>query len=153
MSDWKRSTREAAFEQFSDDIKAEIHRHIELYNLGNILSEVLMCIETDSEKPRKGLFGSAEIVRQCAIATPRWLVWAIRDKKSPTVLSALLKDVVIQDYAETSLVKMIPDCGIQVTGKFTDVSENASAFLGLEENAAGKKFKEVVIRAVQDAKK
>lgn len=153
MSDWKRSTRELAFEQFSDDIKAEFYRHIELYNLGNILSEVLMCIETDSEKPRKGLFGSAESVRQCAIATPRWLVWAIHDKKSPTVLSALLKDVVIQDYAETPLVKMVPDCGIQVTGKFTDVSENASAFLGLEENAAGKKFKEVVIRAVQDAKK
>jgi hypothetical protein len=61
--------------------------------------------------------------------------------------------VVIQDYADTPFVKMVPDSGIQVNGKFTDVSENVSAFLGLEENAAGKKFKDVVIRAVRDAKK
>jgi hypothetical protein len=124
MSDWKRSTREAAFEQFSED-----------------------------HKGRKGLFGSAENVYQYAIVTPRWLVWAIREKKSPAVLSALLKDVVIQDYADTPFVKLVPDSGIQVTGKFTDVSENSSAFLGLEQNATGEKFKEIVIRAVQDAKK
>jgi hypothetical protein len=48
---------------------------------------------------------------------------------------------------------MVPDSGIQVNGKFTDFSENASAFLGLEENAAGNKFKDVVIRAMQDATK
>lgn len=153
MSDWNRSTRELAFDQFSNEIKTEIHRHIELYNLGNILSDTLMSIETDSAKKRKVFFGAAASVRQCAIVTPRWLIWAVHDSKSHAVLSALLKDVTIQDYADTPLVKMVPDSGIQVTGKFTDVSENASAFLGLEENAAGKKFKEVVIRAVQDAKK
>jgi hypothetical protein len=48
---------------------------------------------------------------------------------------------------------MIPDSGINVTGKFTDMSENLSAFLGLEDNAAGNKFKEIVIQAAQDAKK
>jgi hypothetical protein len=65
----------------------------------------------------------------------------------------LLRDVVIQDYADTPSVKMIPDSGIQVNGKFTNASENASAFIGLEGNEAGNKFKELVIRAVQDAKK
>lgn len=86
MSDWERSTREVAFEQLSDDLKAEIQEHIELYKLGDILSDALMCIETDSEKPRKGLFGSAESVRQCAIVTPRWLIWAVRNSKSPAAL-------------------------------------------------------------------
>lgn len=153
MSDWKRTTREVAFEQFSEDVKTEIQRHIRLYNLGEIMQDALMCIETDSEKPKKGLFGSAESVRQCAIVTPRWLVWAVRDQKSLAALSALMKDIVIQDYGDTPFAKMVPDSGIQVTGKFTDVSENASAFLGLEANAAGEKFKETVIRAVQHAKK
>jgi hypothetical protein len=153
MSDWKRTTREVAFEQFSEDVKTEIQRHIRLYNLGEILEDALICIETDSEKPKKGLFGSAESVRQCAIVTPHWLVWSVRDQKSLAALSALLRDIVLQDYGDTPLAKMLPDSGIQVTGKFTDVSENASAFLGLEANAVGEKFKDVVIRAVQYAKK
>ena len=153
MSDWKRSTRELTFEQLPSDMRAEIQKHIELYNLGGILSDAVMCIQTNSEKIKRGLFGSAQSVHQCAIVTPRWLVWTVSDEKSSAVLSALLKDVVIQDYADTPFVKMVPDSGVQVNGRFTDASENASYFLGLEENAAGMKFKDVVIRAVQDAKK
>lgn len=153
MSDWKRSTRELTFEQLPSEMNVEIQKHIERYNLGDILSDALMCIQTDSEKIKKGFFGSAQSVRQCAIVTSRWLVWAVSDAKSPAALSALLCDVVIQDYADTPFVKLVPDSGIQVNGRFTDVSENASAFIGLEENAAGKKFKDLVIGAVQDAKK
>ena len=48
---------------------------------------------------------------------------------------------------------MVPDSGAQVNGKFTDVSESASAFIGLEENEAGSKFKELLVNAAQDAKK
>jgi hypothetical protein len=48
---------------------------------------------------------------------------------------------------------MVPDSGIQVSGKFTDVSENSTAFIGLENKAAGQKFKELVVSAVQNAKK
>ena len=153
MSDWKRSTRELTFEQLPSDMRAEIQKHIELYDLGGILSDAVMCIQTNSEKIKKGLFGSARPVHQCAIVTPRWLVWAVSDAKSHTVLSALLKDVVIQDYADTPFVKLVPDSGIQINGRFTDALENAGYFLGLEENAAGMKFKDVMIRAVQDAKK
>lgn len=155
MSDWKRTTREVTFEQLPADIKAEIQKHIELYNLGDILSDAKMWIQTDSEKPKMGLFGSAESVRQCAVVTPRWLVWVVSGTKTPepASLSALLTDIVIQDYADTQFAKMVPDSGIQVNGKFTDVSESASAFIGLEENASGKKFKETVIAAVQEAKK
>ena len=154
MSDWKRSTREVSFEQLPSDVKAEIQKHIERYNLGDILSETLMCVQTDSGKPKKGLFGSAEALRQDVILTPRWLVWvASGTKMSLALLSAYLKDIVVRDYAATSFGKMIPDSGVQVSGKFTDMSENASAFIGLEDNEAGKKFTEAVIGAVQDAKK
>jgi hypothetical protein len=154
MSEWKRSTHEIPFEQLPSDMKTEIQKHIERYNLGEILSDALMCIQTDSEKVKKGLFGSAEIVHQGVIVTPRWLVWAISGTKtSTTAFSALLTDVVIQDYANTPFAKMIPDSGVEVTGKLTDVAENGSAFIGLEDNVVGKKFTETVINTVQNAKK
>lgn len=155
MSEWKRSTREVSFDQLPVPMKTEMQKHIELYNLGDILSDALMCIQTDSEKAKKGLFGSAELVQQGAVVTPRWLVWVVSGTKTPepAALSALLTDIVIQDYADTEFAKLVPDSGIQINGKFTDVSENASAFIGLQENDAGRKFKETVIKAVQDAKK
>ncbi len=154
MSDWKRSTREIMIEDLASDIKTEIQKHIELYNLGDILSDTLMVIQTDSEKIKKGLFGSAELNHVAAILTPRWLVWVVSGTKSKiALLSAQLRDVVIEDYARTPFAKMIPDSGIQVSGRFTDVSENASAFIGLEDNLAGNKFKELVIRTVQQSRK
>jgi hypothetical protein len=48
---------------------------------------------------------------------------------------------------------MICDSGMNVTGKFTDVSENSTSFIGLDESATGDKFKKTVIKAMQDAKK
>lgn len=154
MSEWKRSTRELSFEQLPEEMKAEIQKHIELYNLGDILSDISMCIQSDAEKVKKGLFGTAETNQMGAVLTPRWLVWAIMETKTPpSALSALLQDIVVQDYADTPFAKMVPDSGLQVNGKFTDMTENASAFIGLEENNVGRKFKETVIGAVQDAKK
>jgi hypothetical protein len=136
------------------EVKTEIQRHIELYNLGNILSETLICIQSDAEKPKKGLFGSAETNRTVAILTPRWLLWVVSGSKTPaTATSALLNDVLVQDYASSPLAKMMPDSGIQISGKFTDVTENLTAFIGLENNAAGQRFKELVIAAVQNSKK
>jgi hypothetical protein len=135
-------------------MRAEIQKHIERYNMGNILSDTLMWIQTDSEKNKKGFFSSAEVVQMGAVITLRWLVWVVNGTKtSATALSALLTDIVVQDYVNTLFAKMVPDSGIEVGGKFTDAAENATAFLGLEDNAAGKKFKETVISAIQNAKK
>ncbi len=154
MSDWKRSTHEIPFEKLPSEMKTEIQKHIERYNLGDILSDALLCIQTDSEKIKKGLFGSAEIVHQGVIVTPRWLVWVVSGTKtSVAALSALLTDIVVQNYTNTPFAKMIPDSGIEVTGKFTDVAENGSAFIGLENNTVAKRFTETAIGAVQNAKK
>ena len=154
MSDWKRKTQEVPFESLSPEMIAAINKHIERYNLGPILSDAIMCIQTDSLKEKKGLFSSEETVRTGAVITPRWLVWATSGTKTETmVLSAQLIDVVVQDYSQTEFAKMIPDSGINVSGKFTDVSESSTAFIGLEESNTGNKFKETVIKAVQDSKK
>lgn len=154
MSEWKRTTKEVPFESLPPEMVAAINKHIEQYNLGSILSDALICIQTDSERIKKGLFGAAETVRVGAIVTPRWLIWAVDGTKTQSsVLSAQLIHVTIQDYAQTPFAKMVPDSGIEVSGMFTDASENASAFIGLEENAAGEKFKGVLIQAAADAKK
>jgi hypothetical protein len=154
MSDWKRKTQEVSFESLLSEMVAAINKHIEQYNLGPILSDSIMCIQTDSVKAKKGLFGREETVYTGAVITPRWLVWGTSGTKTETtVLSAQLKDILVQDYAQSQFAKMIPDSGMNVTGKFTDVSENSTAFIGLGEGATGDKFKEIVIKAVQDAKK
>lgn len=154
MSDWKRQTREVALDSLPSAMASAIKQHIEQYNLGPILSDSLMCVQTDSEKTKKGLLGKAEAVQMAAVVTPRWLVWLVHQPKTnPTVLSAQLIHITVQDYAQTPFVKMVPDSGVQVSGMFTDASESASAFIGLEENAAGHKFRQILIKAAADAKK
>jgi hypothetical protein len=154
MSDWKRTTKEMTIDGLRPELIAAIRIHVEKYNLGDILSNALMCVQTDSEKVKKGLLGGAEIVFTGVVITPRWLVWATSGTKAKTaVLSALLSDVVVQDYAISSFAKMIPDTGLNVSGKFTDVAENGSAFIGLDDGIAAGKFMETVIKAVQEAKK
>jgi hypothetical protein len=154
MSDWKRTTKEIPFESLPPEMVSEIDQHIERYNLGSILSDALMCVQSDSEKVKKGLFGGAEIVHVGAVVTPRWLVWAIDGTKMQmTVLSAQLINITVQDYAQTPFVKMIPDSGLEVSGIFTAASESASAFIGLDQGAAANKFREIIIRVTQDAKK
>jgi len=154
MSDWKRLTREVSFESLRPELAAAIQKHVEQYNLGAILTDTLMSIQTDSEKLKKPLFGKAEIVYTGAVVTPRWLIWAFSGTKTETaVLSAQLRDVVVQDYAQTQFAKLVPDSGLEVSGRFTDVSENISAFIGLDDGSVGKKFKEIVLEAAQSAKK
>jgi hypothetical protein len=154
MSDWNRRTREVSVESLPTEMTNAIQRHIEQHNLGPILSDALMCVYIDSEKTKKGLFGRAETVRMAAILTPRWLVWSVEQPDAKAaVLSAQLIHVTIQDYAQTSFAGLIPDSGIQVTGLFTNAGEGASAFIGLEENVAGNRFKDLTIKTAQGAKK
>jgi hypothetical protein len=153
MSDWKRTTKEASFESLPPEMTSAVKTYIERYNLGPILEDTLMCIQTDSEKAKKGLFGKAETVQMGVVLTSRWLIWALNGTKMPTtVLSAQLSNVTIQDYSQTPFMRMVPDSGIQVSGMFTDAGESSSAFIGLEENAAGNKFKELVIKVAQAPK-
>jgi hypothetical protein len=154
MSDWKRTTKEVPFENLPSEIVSVIHQHINQYNLGSILADALMCIQTESEKAKKSLFANHEIVHMAAVVTPRWLVWSVDQPKERTaVLSAQLIHVTVQDYAQTPFAQMVPDSGVQVTGMFTDASESASAFIGLGEGTAGQRFRQILIKAAADAKK
>jgi hypothetical protein len=154
MSDWKRRTKEVPLEDLPSEMASVFYRYIEKHNLGPILSDALMCIQTDSEKTKTGWMGSQETVRMAAIVTPRWLVWSVEQPKSPALaLSAQLIDITVQDYAQTAFAAMVPDSGVQVSGVFTDARDGASAFIGLDQSEAGQKFRQTLIQAAVDAKK
>lgn len=154
MSDWKRQTKEVSIDNLPAETTDAIRRHVEQYNLGSILSDALMCVQTDSEKGKKGLFGKTEIVQMAAVVTPRWLVWTVdQPNKDPVVLSAQLIHITVQDYSQTPFVKLAPDAGVEVSGMFTGASEAVSAFIGVDEGEAGQKFRQILIEAAANAKK
>ncbi len=154
MGDWKRSTRDCSVGALPAETRAALDKHIELYNLGDVLSTLVASVETTSEKLKKGLFGgAAKPVVTTMLLMPGWLMWTIRaESPQVTVMSARLADITVQDYAKTPFAKMVPDSGVEVTGSFTDVAERGSAFLGLDESPAALRFKELLMKAAQDAK-
>jgi hypothetical protein len=158
MSEWDRSTRPGKVEGLRLEVAAAIQKHIALNNLGPILKDALIAVETTSTKKKKGLFGGgAQTVVNTAIVTPHWLVTAIEQKSGISVWSAQLRDLTVVDYADTPAIQLIVDAGVQVTGIFTGVtnSEGSSAvsvFIGLGAEPAAGQFKEILIRAAQEAK-
>jgi hypothetical protein len=161
MGEWNRSTRECKLDSITPELKAAIQAHIESYNLGSILNDYRMCIETASQKKKKGLFGgrSDQSVLVAVILTPVWLVWAVRgDRSGVAALSVRLDELVVEDYTSTPGYKLLPDTGIEVTGDFTgrvgmEGSQRVSMFIGLGDEPAALDFKEALFRAVQDVKR
>jgi len=156
MGDYNRSTREIKIEELSAETTDTINKHLELYNLGPLLNDVLICIESVSEKIKKGLFGGPgpKTLKDIIILTPRWLIQVIKsDNDSAFARSAQLSDITVVDYEKSPFYTRIPDSGVNVNGKFTDASENSTTFIGLGKDVAGRKFKELLINAVQNEKK
>jgi hypothetical protein len=161
MGEWNRSTRECRLDDMTPELNTAIQAHIESYNLGSILDDYRMCIETVSQKKKKGLFGGGgdQSVLAAVILTPAWLVWAVLgDKSGAAALSARLDELVVEDYASTPRYKLLPDTGIEVTGVFTgrvgmEGNQQVSMFIGLGEEPAALQFKDALMRAIQDIKK
>lgn len=156
MGDYHRSTKELTLESLSADMSARLREHIEQYNLGDVLSDVLISIEATSEKIKKGLFAGPgpKLMKMDVVLTKRWL-FEIRseDGKLPYARSLRLADVVVEDYEKSPFYKMLPDVGVEITGLATGATESGTSFIGLGKDAAGEKFKQLLIQAVQDAKK
>src|SRR5688572_12186191 len=156
MGDYDRSTKEISFEEITPDVMQAVNKYIELHNLGDILSNVSHCLISTSDKIKKGLFGGPgpNLLVQTAILTNRWLILADRvDQNAIYIKSMQLADIVVTDYQQTKFHGVIPDSGMNLIGKFTDASEQGTIFMPLGEDEAGDKFKEAVIRSVQEAKK
>ncbi len=156
MGDYNRSTREITLDSLPPAMSAALMAHIEQYELGEVLGDALICIEATSEKIKKGLFPGPgpKFLRMGVVLTPRWL-FEIRaaDNEAPYARSLRLADAVVEDHEKSAFAKMMPDTGVHITGLATGASEAGTSFLGLGRDAAGEKFKQMLIQAVQAAKK
>ena len=156
MGDYNRSTKEVTFGEVPVNVIKSIQTYIAKHNLGDILANPTMCIISTSEKIKKGLFGGGpgpKLLIQTAILTDRWLILADNvDQNALYIKSMQLRDITVEDYEQSSFYKMIPDTGMNLNGQFTDASELGSMFLPLGKDAAGEKFKSVLIESAQKSK-
>ena len=152
MGDYLRVTRECTLDSLRPELVAAIQAHIERYELEDVIGPVAICCETISTKQKKRLFGSkTEIVIIGIILTPKWLIWAVgKENEHPGVLSARLSDIRVQDYEKSDMYKMVQDTGVNIVGVQT-ADGFGSAFIGLGEEQAAQKFRDVLKEAVAKA--
>lgn len=156
MGDYNRSTREISIEHLPAESKQALDEFIERYNLGPILNGSLLCVESTSEKIKKGLFAGPlpKLVKATVIITPLWLVEVLKIEDNPAFArAAQLRDITVSDWEKDPMYAKMPDTGVNVTGRFLDTAENSLSFIGVGKDAAGDKFKEVLIKSAQDGKK
>jgi hypothetical protein len=158
MGDWNRSTRECTLAGLPSAVRDAFQTHILSHSLGPILNDALICIETVSEKKKKGLFGGAgQVVTVSVIVTQHMLLWVVTEKTGSAALSLPLAGASVSDYAASPSYKLIADSGVEVTGMLTGSTSQegilgSSVFIGLGEEPAAKKFKEILLAAAQKAK-
>ena len=152
MSEYVRTTRECSLDELRPELAAAIRAQIQQYKLDTVESTALMCVESTSTKQKKGLFGSAETIHMGVLLTPKWLIWgAGKQGEKPAVISARLQDLIIQDYEKSAMYKIMPDVGMNVTGRYTDVTQQGMSFIGLGPEPAAQKFRQALHEAVDKA--
>lgn len=156
MSDYLRTTSGVRLELLPDAVLEAIQRHLDTYNLGPILADVETCIETISEKKKRGLFKGVgnQRITSYAILTPAWLIYAVVGKKGVvSVLSVPLAEAQVEDHALTPFYEKLPDTGFHITGNFTGQvgmhgRQQVSIFLGLGEGRVARVFGEALLAAI-----
>jgi len=153
MNAYTRSTRECTFVGLHPELVTAIRNHIEKYKLGDIESSLLICCETTSISQKTGLFTSdSETTVTGMLVTEQLLVWTNGKKKDkPTVRSAWLRNIDVQDFENTAMYQVNPDSGMNITGRYTDVTKQGQAFIGLGIDPDGEKFRQMLQHAMQKA--
>ncbi len=154
MSNFTRKTQECTFDGLRPDLAAAMRTHAELYQLDNPESTALMCAQTVSTEHKKGLFGSStETIAMGVLLTPEWLIWAtVKEKEKPVVASGRLRDIQVQAFEDTAMFKVIPDSGLNVTGRYSDVTKQGMVFIGLGPEPAALKFRQALQEAMKKAR-
>jgi hypothetical protein len=151
MNAHTRSTRECTFGEMRPELVAAIRKHFETYKLGEVGSSLLICCETTSTCPKTGLFANGrETVVTGMFVTSQLLVWTGRKENGkPVVTSALLRNIEAHDFENTAMYRVKPDSGINISGRYTDVTKQGLTFMGLGPDPAGEKFRQVLQHAIQ----
>jgi hypothetical protein len=148
-----RTTRECTFGDIRPELAAAIRKHIEKYQLGVVESSLLICCETTSRGQKTSLFASGDKTTITGMfVTTKLLVWTSGNGKGkPAVTSALLRNIDAHDFENTAMYQVRPDSGMNITGRYTDVTKQGQSFIGLGSDSGGEKFRQVLQHAIQKA--
>ena len=148
-----RSTHECTFADLRPELVTTIRNHIEKYKLGDVEASLLICCETTSTTQKTGLFTSdPKTTITVMLVTDQLLVWTNEKKKDkPTIRSAWLRNIDAQDFENTAMYQVNPDSGMNITGRYTDVTKQGQAFIGLGTDPDGEKFRQVLQHSIQKA--
>jgi hypothetical protein len=151
MNTHTRSTREYLFGDLKPELAVAIHKHIEKYKLGVVESSFLICCEATSTSQKCALSAiGMETTVTNMFVTPKLLLWTEeKNKSNPLVRSAWLRNIEVQDYENTTMYQVNPDSGMNITGRYTDVTKPGQSFIGLGADSAGEKFRQVLQLAIQ----
>ena len=153
MNAYTRSTRECTFGDMRPELVTAIRKHVETYKLGDIESSLLIYCETTSICQKTGLFANNdETTITGMFVTPQLLAWTNGKKRGkPVVTSAMLRNIDAHDFENTAMYQVNPDSGMNITGRYTDVTKQGQSFIGLGSDPAGEKFRQVLQHAIQKA--
>jgi hypothetical protein len=146
-SDFTRSTVECGFSSLRPKFIEYMRKYIEEHKLENIEKEVLHCFQTTNLK--KGFLGKIKTSYTDICITTRFLFWAIIDEKETGVAAAQWSDISeIWDWEATESGKMIEDSGVELFGFIYLWSKRGRWFIGLGNDIAGKKCRELLKEAI-----
>jgi len=153
MNAYIRSTSECTFAELRPELVTAIREHIEKYKLEDIETTLQICCETTSTTQKTGLFtNGSETTITSMIVTAQLLIWTNgKERDKPIVRSALLRNIDAQDFENTAMYQVNPDSGMNITGRYTDVTKQGHAFIGLGTDPTGEKFRRVLQHAIQRA--
>lgn len=147
-----RNTRECSMDSLLPELATALRKHAQVYKLGNIESSIIMCCETASTQKKTGLFGGSETIITGAILTSEWLILSTKTgNEKPDVISARLKNIQAQNFESTAMFKVNPDSGLNITGRYSDVTKQGMIFLGLGSEPAAEKFRQALQQALKAA--
>ena len=162
MSDYERTSRICNFSQVELILQAALQQEASEYGCGQIPADILICIETISQRKPASIFTRLKnkviglpapgAIQHCAaVITPGWLIWAFThwDKDDEaTALSVRLDEAEISEYKFEHLVE---DHGLNIVGFTSGATERSLKFLGLGPGNDFEQFKQFLHQVVQKA--
>lgn len=144
MTETTRTTRQCAPGELNQQLLTAIRAHIEQYQLGDLEGSALICCETKSLLAKRGLFSSTETSLSGVIITPRWLLWAESSNGRKQAGSAQLRHIDAHNYEDSAMCAIVPDQGINITGRYTNTNQTGQVFIGLGSGPAAEKFRQIL---------
>jgi len=146
------STRACTIEELNTNLKTALRAHGKQYGMEDIESNVLMCCETKSIPQKNGAIGATETSFSAVYVTPKWLVWAVpANGNTVNAGSALLHQIEARNYETTAMFAILPNQGLNITGRYTDVNKTGMTFISLGSEPDGQNFRQVLKGALNKA--